>query len=178
MRNETTVSKWGNSLAVRIPQAVAKEARLKEAEASVGARARTSQRLEIELVQRQRAISRAGHGCGHVAGMARTEPFVESAGIGIREELDDTRTPPPRFVERAGHQGPANPAAVRGGLDPHVFQAPARPAILERAHPDNRAIPLRDPHVVRFEIAGDDRELRIPLARKATVRPPASRAAV
>ncbi len=30
MRNETTVSKWGNSLAVRIPQAIAKEARLTE----------------------------------------------------------------------------------------------------------------------------------------------------
>jgi antitoxin MazE len=30
MRNETTVSKWGNSLAVRIPQAIAKEARLHE----------------------------------------------------------------------------------------------------------------------------------------------------
>ena len=30
MRNETTVSKWGNSLAVRIPQAIAKEADLSE----------------------------------------------------------------------------------------------------------------------------------------------------
>ena len=30
MRNETTVSKWGNSLAVRIPQAIAKQARLSE----------------------------------------------------------------------------------------------------------------------------------------------------
>jgi len=30
MRNETTVSKWGNSLAVRIPRAIAKEARLNE----------------------------------------------------------------------------------------------------------------------------------------------------
>jgi len=30
MRNATTVSKWGNSLAVRIPQAIAKEARLNE----------------------------------------------------------------------------------------------------------------------------------------------------
>ncbi len=30
MQNETTVSKWGNSLAVRIPQAIAKEARLSE----------------------------------------------------------------------------------------------------------------------------------------------------
>jgi antitoxin MazE len=30
MRNETVVSKWGNSLAVRIPKAVAKEARLSE----------------------------------------------------------------------------------------------------------------------------------------------------
>jgi antitoxin MazE len=30
MRNETTVSKWGNSLAVRIPRAIAKEARLSE----------------------------------------------------------------------------------------------------------------------------------------------------
>ncbi len=30
MRNETTVSKWGNSLAVRIPQAIAREARLNE----------------------------------------------------------------------------------------------------------------------------------------------------
>ena len=30
MRNETTVSKWGNSLAVRIPQAIAKEASLSE----------------------------------------------------------------------------------------------------------------------------------------------------
>jgi antitoxin MazE len=30
MRNETTVSKWGNSLAVRIPQAIARKARLSE----------------------------------------------------------------------------------------------------------------------------------------------------
>ena len=30
MRNEITVSKWGNSLAVRIPQAIVKEARLTE----------------------------------------------------------------------------------------------------------------------------------------------------
>jgi antitoxin MazE len=30
MRNETTVSKWGNSLAVRIPQEIAKQARLNE----------------------------------------------------------------------------------------------------------------------------------------------------
>ncbi|MGB7763211.1 MAG: AbrB/MazE/SpoVT family DNA-binding domain-containing protein [Bryobacteraceae bacterium] len=30
MQNETTVSKWGNSLAVRIPQAIAREARLSE----------------------------------------------------------------------------------------------------------------------------------------------------
>lgn len=30
MRNATTVSKWGNSLAVRIPQVIAKEARLNE----------------------------------------------------------------------------------------------------------------------------------------------------
>jgi antitoxin MazE len=30
MRSETTVSKWGNSLAVRIPQAIAKQARLSE----------------------------------------------------------------------------------------------------------------------------------------------------
>jgi antitoxin MazE len=30
MRSETTVSKWGNSLAVRIPQPIAKQARLNE----------------------------------------------------------------------------------------------------------------------------------------------------
>jgi antitoxin MazE len=30
MRNETTVSRWGNSLAIRIPQGVAKEASLNE----------------------------------------------------------------------------------------------------------------------------------------------------
>lgn len=30
MRNETTVSKWGNSLAVRIPRAIAKQASLSE----------------------------------------------------------------------------------------------------------------------------------------------------
>jgi len=30
MRNETTISKWGNSLAVRIPQAIAKLAGLRE----------------------------------------------------------------------------------------------------------------------------------------------------
>jgi len=30
MRNQTTVSKWGNSLAVRIPQSIATEARLNE----------------------------------------------------------------------------------------------------------------------------------------------------
>jgi len=30
MPNETRISKWGNSLAVRIPQAIAKEARLSE----------------------------------------------------------------------------------------------------------------------------------------------------
>ena len=33
MQNEATVSKWGNSLAVRIPQAVAKEARIAEGDA-------------------------------------------------------------------------------------------------------------------------------------------------
>jgi antitoxin MazE len=30
MQNETTVAKWGNSLAVRIPQGLAKEARIGE----------------------------------------------------------------------------------------------------------------------------------------------------
>jgi antitoxin MazE len=30
MRSETTISKWGNSLAVRIPQSVVREARLRE----------------------------------------------------------------------------------------------------------------------------------------------------
>jgi len=30
MRGETTVSKWGNSLAIRIPQMVARQARLNE----------------------------------------------------------------------------------------------------------------------------------------------------
>ena len=30
MRNEITVSKWGNSLAVRIPQSIAKQARIGE----------------------------------------------------------------------------------------------------------------------------------------------------
>lgn len=30
MRNQTTVSKWGNSLAVRIPQAIARQAHLSE----------------------------------------------------------------------------------------------------------------------------------------------------
>jgi antitoxin MazE len=30
MRNETTVSKWGNSLAIRIPRALAREACLSE----------------------------------------------------------------------------------------------------------------------------------------------------
>ena len=30
MRHETTVSKWGNSLAVRIPQGIAKQARISE----------------------------------------------------------------------------------------------------------------------------------------------------
>jgi antitoxin MazE len=30
MKKETTVSRWGNSLAVRIPQAIAKQARLNE----------------------------------------------------------------------------------------------------------------------------------------------------
>lgn len=30
MPNETTVSRWGNSLAIRIPQTIAKQARLNE----------------------------------------------------------------------------------------------------------------------------------------------------
>jgi len=30
MQNETTVSKWGNSLAVRIPRGIAKQARISE----------------------------------------------------------------------------------------------------------------------------------------------------
>ena len=30
MRNGTTVSKWGNSLAIRIPQALARQARINE----------------------------------------------------------------------------------------------------------------------------------------------------
>lgn len=33
MQNETTVSKWGNSLAVRIPQGIAKQARIREGDA-------------------------------------------------------------------------------------------------------------------------------------------------
>jgi antitoxin MazE len=33
MRNQSTVSKWGNSLAVRIPQAIARQARLNEGDA-------------------------------------------------------------------------------------------------------------------------------------------------
>jgi antitoxin MazE len=33
MRNKSTVSKWGNSLAVRIPQSIAKQARLNEGDA-------------------------------------------------------------------------------------------------------------------------------------------------
>lgn len=33
MRNEIRVSKWGNSLAVRIPQTIAREARLSEGDA-------------------------------------------------------------------------------------------------------------------------------------------------
>jgi antitoxin component of MazEF toxin-antitoxin module len=32
MRNESTISKWGNSLAVRIPFAIAKQASLAEGE--------------------------------------------------------------------------------------------------------------------------------------------------
>ena len=35
MRNETTVSKWGNSLAVRIPLAIAKQAGLNEGDCVV-----------------------------------------------------------------------------------------------------------------------------------------------
>ena len=33
MRNESTISKWGNSLAVRIPLAIAKQASLNEGDA-------------------------------------------------------------------------------------------------------------------------------------------------
>jgi antitoxin MazE len=33
MQNETTVSKWGNSLAVRIPQGIAKQAHISEGDA-------------------------------------------------------------------------------------------------------------------------------------------------
>ncbi len=33
MRSETTVSKWGNSLAVRIPQGLARQARISEGDA-------------------------------------------------------------------------------------------------------------------------------------------------
>ena len=40
MRDETTVSRWGNSLAVRIPQRVVKEARLNEGDAVAMAVAR------------------------------------------------------------------------------------------------------------------------------------------
>ena len=40
MRNETTVSKWGNSLAIRIPQAVARVAHIGEGDS-----------LEIDLDQ-------------------------------------------------------------------------------------------------------------------------------
>jgi len=35
MRNESTISKWGNSLAVRIPLAMAKEAGLREGDSVV-----------------------------------------------------------------------------------------------------------------------------------------------
>ena len=34
MRNETRVSKWGNSLAIRIPKRIAKQARIREGDLS------------------------------------------------------------------------------------------------------------------------------------------------
>ena len=40
MRDETTVSRWGNSLAVRIPQRIVKEARINEGDAVAMAIAR------------------------------------------------------------------------------------------------------------------------------------------
>ena len=128
--------------------------------------------FEIELEFREGAIARAGHRRGHVAGAPRAEPLVETARIRIGEELDDPGVPAPRLVERVHHQRASDAGAMRGRLDPHVLQVPARAAILERAHADNRPVALGDPHVVRFEIAGDDRELRIPLAHPARRVPP------
>ena len=50
MRKETTVSKWGNSLAVRIPQTIARQARLSEGDCLTLARS-TRPRYELsELV--------------------------------------------------------------------------------------------------------------------------------
>src|SRR5260221_2229268 len=122
---------------------------------------------QIELEPQRGPILLSWHGGGHVAGGPRPEPVVEAGRVGIREQLDDTRAPAARFVERPCHQGPPDAGAMRGRLDPDVFQVPPRPAILERAHPDNRAVALRDPHVVRLEVPGDDRELRVPLAHPA-----------
>jgi antitoxin MazE len=63
MRNETTVSKWGNSLAVRIPRAIAKEARITEGDSLAmtldqdGAIVLRSSRKKYELSELVSAIT-------------------------------------------------------------------------------------------------------------------------
>ena len=57
MHNKAVVSKWGNSLAVRIPQAIAKEARLSEGDSlamdldSNGSIVLSSPRRKYELAE-------------------------------------------------------------------------------------------------------------------------------
>jgi antitoxin MazE len=63
MRNETTVSKWGNSLAVRIPRAIAKEANITEGDSLAmkldqdGAIVLRSSRKKYELSELVSAIT-------------------------------------------------------------------------------------------------------------------------
>ena len=53
---------------------------------------------------------------------------------------------------------------VHGGLHPHVLEIPPVATILERAHPDHGAVAIGDPHVVHLEVAGQDRQLGVPVA--------------
>jgi hypothetical protein len=62
--------------------------------------------------------------------------------------------------------------AMNGRLDPDVLEIPPIAAILERTHPDDPAIAIRDPDVVHLEISGQDRELRVPLAHPRRRIPP------
>ena len=68
MRNQSTISKWGNSLAVRIPAAIARSAKLSEGQsveisvAEAGVSIVPAGRRELTLAERLERFDPALHG--------------------------------------------------------------------------------------------------------------------